>query len=616
MCGFAGMFHFGRDFMNCEAETLLTVSRMRNVLLHRGPDARGIWVGNHAAFAHARLSVIDPEHGDQPMRRVAEGQEYVVCYNGELYNAAVLTRELKAMGHTFETTCDTEVLLLSYIAWGEACVDKLEGIFAFAIWDGARNRAFFCRDRLGVKPLFFAEREGGILFASELKGLLANRAVKPNINAEGLAEVLGVGPARTPGFGVYENVFELKPGECMTMSEAGVNRRIYWKLESRPHTENFEDTVAHVRELLSGAIRRQLVSDVPLCTFLSGGLDSSIITAYAAQSEKAAGRQLSSYSFDYMDNARYFNASDFQPDSDEPYAQEVSRFWNTQHETLICHNHDLPGALYAAMRARDLPGMTDVDASLLLFCRKVRARHVVALSGECADEVFGGYPWFHRKEFLQSDTFPWQIDPEARYNVLDPEIMMDLKLSEFTKARCADMRKQTPTLNGEDAQEARRREISFLNIYGFMQMLLERKDRMSMACGLEVRVPFADAALVDYVFNVPWEMKAYNGEAKGLLRAAASGILPESILRRKKSPYPKTHNPLYEDLVKQRILEMLRNPHAPVRDLINLSRVRALLEGKADYSKPWFGQLMAGPQLLAWILQLNAWLEEYKIQFV
>lgn len=616
MCGVTGFSTFREDYLLRDAQVRTLCDQMRDTIAHRGPDSQGTWVGSHAALGHVRLAVMDPTRGLQPMRKVIGEHEYIISYNGEIYNADELRLDLFRRGYSFETTCDTEVLLLSYIAFGEDCLNHLNGIFAFAIWDELEQKLFMARDRFGVKPLFYAVRDEELIFGSEIKALLAHPHVKSEVDKQGLSEILSVGPGRTCGYGVFKDVHELCPAQAMRFTRDGLSLYTYWHLESRRHTEDIDDTVNHTRHLLSSAIERQLQSDVPLCTFLSGGLDSSVLTAYAAKHAASQGHQLETYSFDYVDNDRYFHSTAFQPDSDAPFAKMVSEYCNTNHDVLLCHNHDLPAMLENAMQARDLPGMADIDASLMMFCSQVRNRHVVALSGECADEVFGGYPWFHRREFFEADTFPWNTDPDARRHTLARDVVGALHLDDYVHARYEALKDATPVLECENPHETRRRQISYMNLYGFMQTLLERKDRMSMSCALEVRVPFCDHELVDYVFNVPWEMKYAGGETKGLLRAACADLLPPEALHRRKSPYPKTHHPLYEQLIHQQMLGVLANKNEPIHQLIHDQQVRSLCEGTADVGKPWFGQLMAGPQLIAWLLQLNAWLKNYKVRLV
>jgi asparagine synthase (glutamine-hydrolysing) len=613
MCGIAGWIDLKSDL----SQQNQIIGVMADSLSPRGPDASGFWLSNHAALGHRRLVVVDPAGGGQPMIRKYAGHTYVLIYNGELYNTLDIRRDLEARGHIFQSNSDTEVLLVSFIEWKEKCLDHLNGIFAFAIWDEEDRRLFLARDRFGVKPLFYTLQSSSFIFASELKAILAHPIVKHEIDAGGLAEIFSLGPSRTPGNGVFKNVYEVKPANYINYDNYGLQIKKYWALESHPHPDNLENTILKVRELVQDTIIRQLVSDVPVCTFLSGGLDSSAITALAAEYfRKTYNSQLHTYSIDYFDNDLYFKASDFQPNTDAPWVKRMSDEFGTLHHNIIIDTPQLVNALKDATYARDLPGMADIDSSLWLFCHEIKKSHVVALSGECADEVFGGYPWFHRDDLFNSKTFPWLRSANERTKVLSPEIKQLIKPEEYITARYLETLREVPILQGEDPVEARRREIFYLNIYWFMSTLLDRKDRMSMAQGLEVRVPFCDHRLVQYVWNIPWDMKFCGGIGKGVLRQALKGILPDDVLMRKKSPYPKTHNPCYEKTVREWLFEILHDSSSPLLQLIDLKTIIELAEGKSNYGKPWFGQLMATPQLLAYLIQVDLWLRHYKVSIV
>ncbi len=613
MCGICGFCDFTRD--NDTPEWLAAGDRMGETMNHRGPDDRGSWQDGDCVLIHRRLSVMDPERGKQPMIRSREGTDQVLVYNGELYNTPDLRRQLEERGWEFETTCDTEVLLVALMEWGEEALEKLEGIFAFAWWDSGSRRLLCVRDRFGVKPFFWAKRGDTFVFGSELKALFAYPGLTPRLGRTGLCEVLGIGPARTAGVGVFEGVEELPPACALSVTPEGILQRTYWALESHPHEDDYETTVKKVRELLLGAIRRQLVSDVPLCTFLSGGLDSSVITACAARAYQEDGRPpLETYSFDYVGNEKFFHTSAFQPDADAPFVQKMVEACQTRHTVLQCDIPSLVEALDGAVAARDLPGMVDVDSSLLYFCRKVAENHVVAISGECADEVFGGYPWFERPDMLAAPTFPWCPDLTPRREVLNKALWNDLDVEPYVARRYRESLEACPALPGENADEARRREVGWLSLHWFMACLLERKDRMSMASGLEVRVPFCDHHLVEYVWNIPWHFKAMGGRRKQVLRDAAAGLLPEEVRLRPKSPYPKTHDPLYEQLVRARLAHILDDSSAPIHGLVDEAALRkGLMVSAGDYGRPWFGQLMAGPQMLAYLVELNVWMERYHL---
>lgn len=612
MCGITGWIDWEKDL----TRERHIIEKMTGTLANRGPDATGIWLGRSAALGHRRLVVVDPVGGGQPMTRQRGDRIYTVTYNGELYNTLELRRELEARGHNFLTrNSDTEVLLISFIEWGPACVERFNGIFAFGIWSEYDQLLFLARDRLGVKPLFYTKRANSFMFGSELKALLAHPEIEPEVENAGLAEIFVMAPSRTPGHGVFRGITELRPGQCLVYDRSGVRVRRYWVLESRPHEDDLETTTARVRELFHDTVVRQLVADVPVCTLLSGGLDSSAITALAADAFREAGLgQLHTFSVDYAGNDQYFQPNRFEPNHDAPWVNRVSEFFGTRHHRIIIDSPELAEALVPATLANDLPGMADVDSSLYLFCRAIKKEATVALSGESADEVFGGYPWFKSEEALASGTFPWIRMIEERASLLSPELVEMIRPAEYVAARYREALAEVPRLPGEGSLEDRMRELFYLNITRFMPTLLDRKDRMSMAVGLEVRVPFCDHRLVEYVWNIPWAMKTCGGIEKGILRQAMAGILPEEVLARRKSPYPKTHNPSYLSAVREWLLTILDDPASPLHELINTRAIRSIaLSNGMNFDRPWFGQLMRGPQLLAYLIQVDTWLREYNV---
>jgi asparagine synthase (glutamine-hydrolysing) len=611
MCGIAGWVNLERQL----TEEKNIMENMVATLKKRGPDAGGIYSVKNALLGHRRLVVVDPSGGAQPMTRTVGKNDYTIVYNGELYNTEEVRAELKQLGFQFKSYSDTEVLLVSYIAWGPDCVKHINGIYAFGVWEEEKKKLFLARDPLGVKPLFYTQKGKSLIFGSEIKTLLAHPEVEPVVDKNGLLEIFALGPGRSLGNGVFKNIQEIPPAHCMTFDTYGPKLWEYWKLESKPHEESMEQTVEHTRTLLVDAIERQLGADVPVCTFLSGGLDSSAISAVASNYFKKnnLGR-LNTYSIDYVDNDKYFKANEFQPNSDAAFVKVMSKFIGSDHHNIFIKNSELATSLKEAVLANDLPGMADIDSSLYLFCKEVRKDNVVALSGECADEIFGGYPWFRREEDINAKTFPWSRYVNERKSILSPDLK-NLQLEEYTKSKYEESLSKVPRLSGESEREHRMREMFYLNIKWFMITLLNRKDRMSMSNSLEVRVPFADYRIVEYAFNVPWSMKYCDNIEKGLLRRALKGILPEEVLYRRKSPYPKTHNPEYLKAVQNWMSQILADKNSPILNLIDSGSVKEIIDtdGKA-FVKPWYGQLMTGPQLLAYLIQVNLWLENYKVR--
>ncbi len=612
MCGIAGWVDFKKDI----SDNSRIFDAMSETLERRGPDDAGTYISRNAVLLHRRLAVVDIENGKQPMYKSYAKNEYITVYNGELYNTEDIRAELSELGYKFTGHSDTEVLLTAYIEWKEKCVDKLNGIFAFAVFDKKKQSLFAARDRAGVKPFFFHKYDGGLIFGSEIKTLLAHPDVKPRVNRLGLGEIFLIGPGRTPGVSAFEEINELRPGECLTFDKNGFKIKKYWALKAAEHTDSFEETAERIRFLLKDSIKRQLVSDVPLCCFLSGGLDSSIISATAAEKYREEGEVLTTYSVDYTDNAKYFKANSFQPNSDDYYIDIMKDAIGSGHRKVILDNDDVASALYDATLARDLPGMADVDSSLLLFCREVKKTHTVAVSGECADEIFGGYPWYLNPDVLFADDFPWSGNTNLKAKLISKELL-NFDPVDYVYGRYLDTIKAAPKTGEESPIDSRIKEVTMLNLNWFMQTLLDRKDRMSMYSGLEVRVPFCDHRIIEYAYNIPWEIKAYKGREKGLLRKAFEELLPDEIIKRKKSPYPKSHHPRYIERVRQNVKELLNTPSAPIWEIANKETVKNLLETEAaEYTRPWYGQLMNFPQIMAYIYAINVWLDKYGVDIV
>ena len=603
MCAIAGLVGLEYDSR--------TLEKMLQTMAPRGPDGQGIHRFSEGALLHTRLAIIDPEGGAQPMSIQWGHERFTVSYNGELYNTLELRRELEAEGHLFFTRSDTEVILRAYIQWKEGALDRFNGIFAFAIWEEKGKRLFLARDRMGVKPLFYARHRGGLIFASEMKTILCYPGFEARLAPEGVGELLLLGPGRTPGSGVFQDIYELEPGCCGYFERGKLKIRRYWKLTDREHRDSFPETVETVRFLVTDAIRRQMVSDVPIGTFLSGGLDSSIISAVCANEKRGTGERLDTFSVDYVDNEKYFQPNKFQPNSDGAFIRLMEQTLQSRQHWTVLAPLQLFEALEDATRARDLPGMADVDFSLLAFCKEIRKTVKVALSGECADEIFGGYPWYRDPDVREREGFPWAQNTQQRAALLHPEYRQKLDPEAFVGDRYAQTLAESDILPGTSPLEKRMKQMVNLNHRWFMQTLLDRKDRMSMFSALEVRVPFCDYRIAEYLYGVPWEFKDYQDREKGLLRKAMEGLLPEDVLYRKKSPYPKTWHPEYLALMKGRMERLLEDGSSPLFSLTDRDGVRKLLTEEAPW--PWYGQLMRLPQTLAYLLQLDFWLREYRV---
>lgn len=610
MCGFTGYANFIDKIHHSKS----IIQQMNAILSKRGPDEDGYYYSDYVHFAHKRLIVIDPEGGKQPMIEHYSYGDYIICYNGQIYNTKELKNTLIENGFEINTHSDTEILLKSYIHFGNSVVNYLNGIFAFAIFNTKKEELFIARDHFGVKPFFYTIQNNTFIFASEIKAIFKFPGVEKIIDSQGISELFGIGPSHTSGTTVFKNIFELKPAHFGVFNKSGLHLTKYWSLKSKEHTDSLGKTCEKIKYFLNDSITSQLVSDKPICTFLSGGLDSSIITKFAADYYQKEGLPpLDTYSIDYVDNDKNFVKSDFQPNSDNYYIDLMTKNLHTKHHKIIIDTPELASSLEDAMIARDMPGMADIDSSLLLFCKNVKNEMTVALTGECADEIFGGYPWFFREDSLNSGTFPWSIAIEERQKLLNSDISSKVNLKDYIDYRYNESLKEVEILESDSKETAEKRKISYLTLNWFMQTLLDRSDRMAMYNGFELRVPFCDYRLAEYVWNIPWEMKALKGREKGLLRYVCKDFLPDEIVDRKKSPYPKTHNPTYLSKVKIMLSNIMEKSDAPINSLLNRDYILSILESNGEaFSRPWFGQLMTGPQLMAYLCQVNMWLEKYQ----
>ncbi|WP_369368368.1 asparagine synthase (glutamine-hydrolyzing) [Streptomyces sp. CG4] len=603
MCGITGWASFHGD----ARAQVPVIEAMTATLAPRGPDAGGIWLGERAAIGHRRLAVIDIEGGTQPMPDRPDAPALVLSHSGEIYNHHELRTELRARGHHFRTRSDTEVVLRAYAEWGEAAAEHLDGMFAFAVWDERAQKLVLVRDRLGVKPLYWARVAGGLAFASEPKALFAHPELRPRVDADGLRQAYSLlfetGPT------LWAGVREVQPGGLLVLDRDGVHERRYWNLEAAPHTDDLDTTVERIRTLVGGAARAQLEADVPLCSLLSGGIDSTVLTALLADElrlREGPDARIRSYAVDYSDQAERFTGDVLRTGHDTPYAIEAGAFIGTDHSTVVLDPRTLldPEHRTAVVVARDSPiGVGDMDTSLYLLFGEIRRHSTVALSGEAADEVFGGYPWFHQAQALAADTFPWLlVTGDEAAMPLNPEL--DLRIGEFRADTYRSALAAVPHLDEETPAEHRQRELQHLSLTRWLRQLLHRKDRLSMARGLEVRVPYCDHRLVEYAFNVPWSLKSHDGREKSLLRAMGAGLAPESVLHRPKNHYPATHHPDYNRGLQQLARDALAEPQ--VRALADETRIKPCLDTPPDRLR-WGHRLR-----LERVVDLALWLDHHR----
>ena len=594
MCGFIVIADYKK-----QVEDISKLKSMTRLLKYRGPDEEGYSYQDHCFMSHRRLTTLDTHTGQQPFSYEYNGKLYRIVYQGTLYNMIDIKNKLLSLGYTMSSTNDSEVILKSYLAFQEKCLDELEGAFAFVIDDG--EKLFIARDQLGVKPLYYMQVNTTLIIASEIKCLLAYQE-KAIVDKTGIQELLGLGPSMTPGRTIYKNIYSLRPAHYMTFDN-DINIKRYWKLKVKKHTDTYAQSVQKVRELVIESIQKQLLSDVPVSTMLSGGLDSSIITAIASQ----YNHHLTTYSVTYEDQKKYFHSYDYQTTMDDDYINEMTQRYQADHHQVTLRQSQLIDALKESMIARDMPGMADIDSSFLLFAKEISRTHKICLSGECADEIFGGYPWFYKEELYNLPYFPWMRDFDKK-NELFNEKIKALHLKDYIIKHYQESLQEIDTVD-------QTQQLIYLNIEWFMQTLLTRADSQTMRSSIEIRVPFASTKILQYLFNTPHEYMFHNNEEKGLLRDAFEPFLPQDIAHRKKNPYPKTHSPIYTNMIYKKLKESLKDPSNILYSFFDKNKLHEFVESRGQsFEYPWFGQLMMGPQLMAYFYQMYLWGKIYHIE--
>jgi asparagine synthase (glutamine-hydrolysing) len=606
MCGIAGWVSFERDLR----EHAEVVRGMTATMRFRGPDDHGIWLAEHAALGHHRLAVIDPAGGAQPLVLDVPGGVVAMTYSGETYNFADLRDTLRANGHRFSTNCDTEVVARGYLEWGTEVASRLNGMFAFAVWDSRLEQLVMVRDRLGIKPLCYYPTRDGVLFGSEPKAIFANPLAEAVFDLEGLRQLIAY--TLSVDQPVWKGLRHVPPGGIVTVGRAGLRQRTYWRLGAREHRDALPATVARVRGLLEDAVRRQLVADVPICVLLSGGLDSSALTALAADRLARAGDKVHSFSVDFAGHAEGFLPDAERPTPDRPYVRDMVRHVASVHGDVLLDPDTLDdlGLRRRAVAAYDLPpGSQDRDRSLYLLFQEIRRQATVALSGESADEVFCGYDWFADPAVQRAGAFPW-IAALSGYGMLRHtvrrELAAALDMPTYLRDLYASAVAEVDAPAGEVGFQRRMRELCYLHLTRMLRILLERKDRLSMAVGLEVRVPYCDHRLVEYVYNVPWAMKTFDGREKSLLRAAVGDLLPATVRSRLKSAYPTIQDPRHVGVLQRQARELAAQAGHPVFQLIDREWLRGAVA--VDPARVPRGTRNGIEE----ILNLAVWLELYR----
>ena len=528
-----------------------------------------------------------------------------VFVDGEVYNEDHVQEELCAAGFP-QAKYKEELFLYAYLLWGTGAMEHMEGAFSFAVLQD--NSLFVAKDPLGLRPIYYQKDAGTVRISNRISTLLEYDEKPAVLDKNGILELFTFGPSISEDKTLLKGMYALPMGSYLQVRNHEIHTEVYYHLHAKPHTDSLEETVQKVHDLLTDSIRAQLKGCC--ASFLSGGLDSSIITSVAAKEQK----DWRTYSLDYEGNKENFKGNMYQVSLDNQFIDEMIDACGCDHSSLVITQQELLNRLTKAMKARDCPGMADVDSSLLWLCEHVAEHERIILSGECSDEIFGGYPWFYREELKDLDTFPWLRSSDERISMLNEQIR-DLDYEGYRKQQYENSLREVEMLDSDSEQDKRARIHTLLCLHWFMQTLVTRQVCEGDMANLNIRAPFANVKLLEYVYNIPWDLKFLDQEEKGILRKAFEKELPASVAHRKKNPFPKTHNPLYAELISRKLQERYDDPNSPLHVLLDDAKLKELINSRGEsYQLPWYGQLMSGPQLLAYLYQIDQWILTYDIQ--
>lgn len=519
MCGICGIYNFNKDRQVSED----ILNSMNDSLIHRGPDDSGIYTDRFIGFGHRRLSIIDIKSGQQPMNN--EDNSVWVTYNGEIYNYRELKKDLTNKGHVFKTNCDTEVIVYAYEQYGTDCVLHFNGMFAFAIWDSKNETLFLARDRLGIKPLYYTISNGNFIFASEIKGLLKHPSIKAEVEINSIPEYLFC-TSLLKSNTMFKDIYSLPAGHTAVFKNGTNKVTEYWdiKLKNIQDDEfSFEQYKEKISTLLDDSVRMRLMSDVPFGSLLSGGLDSSLISALAT---KHVSQKLKTFSMEYSKNIELGQA-----DSDTKYANLMADAFHTDHREFIFEPEEYYGFHEKVTWHMEKP-VELTTPSLYLLHKNLKKYVTVVLSGEGADELFGGYFFFLQEaQNNRLKEFPWAPYFDEVSMLLNDDIARETNFKENVKSTLHDLINRFET---DDFLN----KVLYLFIKIYLLEMLERQDKTSMAWGVETRVPFLDHRLVEYIVNIPSKYKIKDSSEKYILKESFRDFIPADIINRKKKPFP------------------------------------------------------------------------------
>lgn len=564
------------------------------------------------------------ENINQPMKLTYNDNVYIINYSGMLYNKDEIMDLIKKNGYTTKTNTDDELILILYICYKEKLLNFINGSFSFSIFNKKEGSIFLARDHLGISPLFYTETKNGFpfIFASSLKPILSNPKIDKILDKDGIKELFALGPAHTPGKTYFKDILEIEPGHYAIYQKNKLKIYKYWDLPVYKITDDEKTIIKKVHDMLILSTKQNINTNKKVCTMLSGGIDSSILSKIVNDNVK----NLKTFSLDFEGNDKNFIANSYQLSRDNKYIDIMKNYLNTNHTSILLNNTYLFDLLHDVTIARDMPGMADIDCSMYAFCLSiVQNGYEVCISGECSDEIFGGYPWYYRenlKNAFFNNNFPWAISNDLRAKLVNSQILSENEINDYIKDSI-DKNLKNIDFNSNDENENYFKKVNYLTIKYFMNTLIERTNRTSSMAGLDVRIPYANYKFFEYIYNIPAYLKlgkCYEEKIlteKYLLREAFRGEIPNEILFRKKSPFPKTYDKEYLMLVENKMIEILNNPLSKINRIINKNYILNMIQMHGEnMTQNLFGQLMTYPQTLAYLIQIEIWLNEYDVKIL
>lgn len=525
-----------------------------------------------------------------------QNKSYNFYFDGDIYNQSELLK-------LTNTTSLIECIFTLYFNYEYHGFNLIEGPFLFILKQ--QDQLCIYKDLLGLYPFYYLQQDDTIYCSNKMNQLLQLPNFTFKVSKQGLLQLFTLAPSTHLFDTIIDGIHTLGMFHMLEISDEITCKQFYY-LKSKPHLDDLKQTTTKIKSMLTSSIKNQL-NDCHAC-FLSGGLDSSIISGIASKI-----KPIKTYALAYEGNDQYFKANDYQVSLDDHYIDLMVHHYHLNHSKITLKQTDLLHTLRQSVINRGLVGMADIDSALLSLTQAISFEEQIILSGECSDELFGGYPWFYKKE-LQSNTFPWIKHFDQRLTLIHPKYR-HFDYESYLNKQYQHIMNQVELLAIDSKEDYEARKQTLLVIHYFMQCLVTRQNTMSDLNGLSIRAPFANIKLLEYVYNIPWKMKFLDNYEKGILRKSFEDELPLDVLYRKKNPFPKTHHPKYAEIIASALQKRFNDKISILHELFDDHALLELIKTKgASFNTPWYGQLMSGPQLLAYLYQIDFFFDYYHLK--